>query len=335
MDNVQVFAWGPSLSLAADIMQHLAGKELGKCTVKSFANGETSVTLDESVRNRDVFVVSTAISTPDAHINKSVMDLGLFVDTCASSKARSVTVILPMFPYARQDKKTALKREPISAAWVARMLTASGVTRVITMDLHSAQGMGFFGNTPVDNLMAEPVLATAVSQDKDIFYDVVVSPDSGGVHRASRFMKCMNPPCALAIIHKERLKPNEVASMTLVGDVEGKNCLLVDDMGDTCNTMGKAIDTLCRAGAKKVGAVFTHGVFSHDGARKLVGADRVYTTDTCLVSDDTGARFIGQSPLVDLPQNVIICSVGRIFAEAIRRSTTSESLSALSHITTF
>ena len=150
-----------------------------------------------------------------------------------------------------------------------------------------AQGMGFFGNTPVDNLMVEPVLFEAATQDQGIFYDLLVSPDAGGVHRVKQFMKRMKPPCEMAIIHKQRFKANEVAEMILVGDVRGRTCLLIDDMGDTCGTMVKAIGKLREAGAKFVGVALTHGVFSQDGAQKLAAADRVYVTDTCLVRDAT------------------------------------------------
>merc|ERR1711977_544446 len=243
------------------------GIELTKIMVLQYSNQETSVTIGESVRDEDVFVLQ---STRPNDINDGLMELLIIINACKTSSARRITAILPNFPYARQDKKDK-SRAPITAKLMANMLQTAGCNHVITMDLHASQIQGFF-NVPVDNLYAEPStlrwirdnLMHATENHAEINGAkedcVIVSPDAGGAKRATSIADKLD--LGFALIHKERARPNEVSRMVLVGDVENKTCILVDDMADTCGTLAKAAETLITHKAREVVAIVTHGILS-------------------------------------------------------------------------
>jgi ribose-phosphate pyrophosphokinase len=230
------------------------GIPLARSVVLKYSNQETSVTIGESVRDEDVFIIQSGCG----EINDNLMELLIMINACKTASARRITAVIPNFPYARQDKKDA-SRAPISAKLVANMLTVAGANHVITMDLHASQIQGFF-NIPVDNLYAQPSTLKYIKGIEDSDNIIIVSPDAGGAKRATAIADKLD--VEFALIHKERKKANEVSRMVLVGDVKGRNCVLVDDMADTCGTLGKAADILIENGALKVYAVVTHAVLS-------------------------------------------------------------------------
>merc|ERR1712230_300309 len=248
---------GNSHGVLAKLVADRLGIELAKIMVLQYSNNESSISIGESVRDEDVFILQ---STEPGNINDHIMELLILINACRTASARRVTAILPNFPYARQDKKDK-SRAPITAKLMANMLQTAGCNHVITMDLHASQIQGFF-NVPVDNLYAEPNsvkwvrenLMHATENHAEINGAkedcVIVSPDAGGAKRATSIADKLDLPFAL--IHKERSRPNEVSRMTLVGTVQGKVAILVDDMADTCGTLAKAADTLIKHGAKAV-----------------------------------------------------------------------------------
>merc|ERR1712230_122309 len=248
---------GNSHGVLAKLVADRLGIELAKIMVLQYSNNESSISIGESVRDEDVFILQ---STEPGNINDHIMELLILINACRTASARRITAVLPNFPYARQDKKDK-SRAPITAKLMANMLQTAGCNHVITMDLHASQIQGFF-NVPVDNLYAEPNsvkwvrenLMHATENHAEINGAkedcVIVSPDAGGAKRATSIADKLDLPFAL--IHKERSRPNEVSRMTLVGTVQGKVAILVDDMADTCGTLAKAADTLIKHGAKAV-----------------------------------------------------------------------------------
>lgn len=297
--------------LAASIARS-AGVELTACDLRRFSDGELGVEIRENVRGHDVFVVQST-STPG---NDHLMELLIIMDALRRASAERITAVLPYFGYARQDRKTK-PRVAITAKLVADLIVAAGANRVLTMDLHAGQVMGFF-NVPVDNLYARPVLLNYL---KERYYDreiCIVSPDAGGVARARAFAKRLD--VGLAIIDKRRTSPNEVSEMHVVGDVKDKVCILVDDMVDTGGTLIKAADALTENGAIEVAACCTHAVLS-GAAKETLPQSKVAK----VVVSDT----IHHSDLNDQDDWCVRLSVAPLIGEAIKRIHFDDSVSVL------
>ena len=256
--DIKIFTGNANPALAQEICRRI-GIKLGEAEVKSFADGEASVSLYESVRGSDVFLINSTCKP----VNDSLMELLIMIDACKRASAGRVTAVIPYFGYARQDRK-AKSRDPISAKLVANMITAAGADRVLTMDLHAAQIQGFF-DIPLDHLLGNPTFVDyylakfpETEYDHDDF--VVVSPDVGSVGRARAFAAKVH--MGLAIVDKRRQKANVCEVMNVIGDVKGKTCILFDDMVDTAGSLCNAAKALTEQGAKEVYACATHGVLS-------------------------------------------------------------------------
>ncbi|MBS0467482.1 MAG: ribose-phosphate pyrophosphokinase [Proteobacteria bacterium] len=307
-----VFTGNANSALAAEIAQNL-GTHLGAIDVGRFSDGEVTVEIKQSVRARDVFVVQPTC----APTNENLMELLIMVDALKRASAERITAVIPYFGYARQDRRPRSTRVPISAKVVADMLQAVGVARVLTMDLHADQIQGFF-DIPVDNIYASPVLLGDLNQKK---YEnlVVVSPDVGGVVRARALAKQLG--CDLAIIDKRRPKANVSEVMHVIGDIEGRNCVIMDDMIDTAGTLIKAAEVLKERGANSVYAYCTHPIFSGPAIERITNGaalDEVVVTNTIPLSDTAkGCSKIRQ------------LSVAPLIAETIQRISTGESVSSL------
>ncbi len=306
-----VFSGRSNLRFAQSICEHLK-VELGRLEVIKFSDGELMVEIGDNVRGRDVFVVQSTSSPGNDHL----MELLITIDALRRASAWRITAVMPYFGYARQDRKVK-PRVPITAKLVADLLTTAGADRVLTMDLHADQIMGFF-NIPVDNLNALPILLPYLKQaygKKDI---TVVSPDVGGVSRAREVATRMGD-INIAIIDKRRSGPNKVAEMKVVGQVEGKTCIIVDDMCDTGGTLCKAGDTLLQAGAAEAIAICTHPVFSGNAAERL--NDSSFSE---VIVTDTIAQQIGPKC-----EKLRVLSVAPLFAEGVRRIHSEDSISSL------
>jgi ribose-phosphate pyrophosphokinase len=309
--NTMLFSGNANPVLAQEMATHL-GVELGKAKVGRFSDGEVDVELYQNVRARDVFVVQPTC-TPT---NENLMELLVMVDAFKRASARRITAVIPYFGYARQDRRPRSTRVPISAKVVANLLQTVGVERVLTMDLHADQIQGFF-DIPVDNIYASPVLLSDLKHRNypDL---VVVSPDVGGVVRARALAKQLG--CDLAIIDKRRPKANVSEVMHVIGEIEGRSAVIMDDMIDTAGTLVKAAEVLKERGAKKVYAYCTHPVFSGPAIDRISasGLDEVVITNTIPMSDAArGCRKIRQ------------LSVAYLFAETIRRISDGESVASL------
>jgi ribose-phosphate pyrophosphokinase len=307
-----VFSGNANRELANNIAKHL-GFPLGKCHVGSFSDGEITVEVMENVRGRDVFVVQP--SCPP--VNDNLMELLVAADALRRASAARITAVIPYFGYARQDRRPRSQRVAISAKLAASMIGTAGVDRVLTVDLHADQIQGFF-DIPVDNVYASPVLLHDAWKQK---YEnmVVVSPDVGGVVRARALAKRLDDS-GLAIIDKRRPQANEAQVMNVIGDVEGKTCVLVDDMIDTAGTLCKAVTALKEKGAVKVVAYITHPVLSGPAVSRINDSmlDELVVTDTIPLSDDAKA-----SPRIRQ------LSVAQLLAETMRRISDEESVSSL------
>ena len=309
--NTVLFTGNANPALAQDIATHLS-IGLGKAKVGRFSDGEVDVEIEQNVRARDIFVVQPTCSPT----NENLMELCIMVDALKRASARRVTAVMPYFGYARQDRRPRSTRVPISAKVVANLLETVGVERVLTMDLHADQIQGFF-DIPVDNIYASPVL---LSDLKSKAYPnlVVVSPDVGGVVRARALAKQLGSD--LAIIDKRRPTHNVSEVMHVIGDIEGRNCVIMDDMIDTAGTLLKAADVLKERGARKVYAYCTHAVFSGPAIERIARSqlDEVVITNTIPLTDAAkGCTKIRQ------------LSVAFLFAETIRRISDGESVTSL------
>ncbi|KAJ3125102.1 hypothetical protein HK098_000604 [Nowakowskiella sp. JEL0407] len=314
-NSIKVFSGNSHPEFSRLVAQRL-GLSLGKCVVLKYSNQETSVTIGESVRDEDVFIIQSGCG----EINDNLMELLIMINACRTASARRITAVMPCFPYARQDKKDK-SRAPITAKLVANMLTVAGADHVITMDLHASQIQGFF-NIPVDNLYAEPTMLKYIRDNVMREGNVViVSPDAGGAKRAAAIADKLD--IEFALIHKERKKANEVSRMVLVGEVRNKICVLVDDIADTCGTLGLASKTLMDNGAVKVYAVITHAVLSGKATEVINNShlSRLIVTNT-IPHDDKKIRCNNKLDTID---------VSATFAEAIRRTHNGESVSFLFH----
>ncbi|NDY92259.1 ribose-phosphate pyrophosphokinase [Ideonella livida] len=309
--NTVLFTGNANPVLAREIASHL-GAELGKASIGRFSDGEVTVEVQQNVRARDVFVVQSTC----APTNENLMELLIMVDALKRASARRITAVIPYFGYARQDRRPRSTRVPISAKVVANLLETVGVERVLTMDLHADQIQGFF-DIPVDNIYASPVLLTDLKAKayKDL---VVVSPDVGGVVRARALAKQLG--CDLAIIDKRRPKANVSEVMHIIGEIEGRNCVIMDDMIDTAGTLVKAAEVLKDRGAKHVYAYCTHAVFSGPAIERIEKSalDEVVITNTIPLSEAGKAC-----------KKVRQLSVAFLFAETIRRISDGESVTSL------
>ncbi|KAL9107975.1 MAG: hypothetical protein Q9227_007190 [Pyrenula ochraceoflavens] len=320
-NSIKLLTGNSHPSLAKAVADNL-GLELTKIMVLQYSNQETSVTIGESVRDEDVFILQ---STRPNDINDGIMELLILAAACRTASARRITAILPNFPYARQDKKDR-SRAPITAKLMANMLQTAGCNHIITMDLHASQIQGFF-NVPVDNLYAEPSMLKWIKENLDMHNCVIVSPDAGGAKRATSMADKMDLPFAL--IHKERARPNEVSRMTLVGAVAGKTAVLVDDIADTCGTLAMASEVLNKHGATEVLAIVTHGVLSGKAVEVLKKSDmsRLVITNTVPVSEEKLAAL--RVPEGEKGCRLEVIDISPTLAEACRRTHNGESVSYL------
>lgn len=307
-----VFTGNANPALAQEIARHLM-IPLGRAYVGRFSDGEVTVELMENVRGRDVFIVQSTCPPT----NDSLMELLVMADACRRASAGRITAVVPYFGYARQDRRPRATRVAITAKLVANMIAQAGISRVLTIDLHADQIQGFF-DIPVDNVYASPVLLGDAWKQK--YEDmIVVSPDVGGVVRARALAKRLDD-ADLAIIDKRRPRPNESKVMNIIGDVEGKNCVLVDDMVDTAGTLCQAAQALKDEGAKRVVAYITHAVLSGPAVERIAKStlDELVVTDTIPLRDE--ARGCGK---------IRQLSVAGLLAETMRRIRDEESVSSL------
>ena len=308
--KMMVFTGNANPELAQKVASRLY-LSLGKADVGKFSDGEVAVELNENVRGKDVFVVQSTCAPTN------LMELLVMIDALRRASAQRITAVVPYFGYARQDRRVRSARVPITAKVVADMMDAVGVDRVLTMDLHAEQIQGFF-SCPVDNVYGSPILNDdIVTQNYENL--IVVSPDIGGVVRARAIAKQLNE-ADLAIIDKRRPRANEAQVMNLIGEVEGRTCLLVDDMVDTAGTLCQAANALKEQGALKVVAYCTHAVLSGNALENLRNSqlDELVITDTIPLSDEAkSVEQIRQLTTADL------------LAESMRRVANEESISAL------
>ena len=310
--ELKLFAGRSNPALANSIARYL-GVELGDAFIDRFSDGEIQVEIRESVRHADVYLMQS-LSWP---VNDNIMELMIMVDALRRASAMSITAVIPYFGYARQDRQVAA-RSPITAKLVADLLQTSGVTRVITMDLHAGQIQGFF-QCPVDHVYASPVLAMGIRELGLAADDlVIVSPDAGGVERARHYSKIFR--CPLAIVDKRRSAPGVAKAMHLIGEVEGRAAVIVDDMIDTAGTLTQAAQALLDHGARAVYAAATHPILSGQANERIHGSviEKVLVTDTIPRSESGLGK-----------DKIEVLSVGELFGEAIRRVHGGDSVSSL------
>ena len=305
---MKIFSGTSNEPLARAICKQI-GIPLGKCTIKPFPDGETFVKIDDNVRGEDVYVVQPT-SPPTNH---NLMELFIVIDALRRASAKRITAVLPFYGYARQDRKDQ-PRVPITAKLVANLLVAAGAGRVLAMDLHAQQIQGFF-DIPVDHLYAAPVIFKYLKK-KRIPNLVVVSPDVGGLKMAHAYSQFLD--AELAIVAKSRKSATEVEAIALIGDVAGKNCLLVDDLTETCGTLLSASEFLKKQGAKKIYACVSHAVLSPIGVERLRKSviDELITTDTVSRPSFDGV-------------NLTTLSVAGLLGEAIKRIHSNQSVNSL------
>lgn len=309
--KVCLFSGNANPELARDIAAYLE-TPLGKIKVQRFSDGETFVEINENVRGVDAFVIQPT-SSP---VNDHVMELLIIADTLRRASAATITAVIPYYGYGRQDRKVA-PRTPISAKLVADLIESSGVDRVVSIDLHAGQIQGFF-NIPFDHLYGMPVMLEDYLKKNFDSSSVVVSPDAGGVERARAYSKRLN--AGLAIIDKRRERANVSEVMNLIGDVKGKQCIIVDDMVDTAGTLTGAAKALMDFGATRVVACATHGVLSGPAIQRIIESP----LDEVIVSDT-----IPLSPAARTCSKIKQVSMARLLGEAIKRIHSSDSVSSL------
>jgi ribose-phosphate pyrophosphokinase len=309
--KVSIFSGNANAALTQEICQNLE-VPVGKSRVSRFSDGETFCVIQENVRGVDTYVVQPTCSP----VNDSVMELLIMVDALRRASAGSITAVIPYYGYARQDRKVA-PRTPITSKLVADLIVAAGVNRIVSLDLHAGQIQGFF-NIPFDHLFAMPALLDEHLRQNYAKDTVIVSPDAGGVERARAYSKRLDG--TLAIIDKRRERANESEVMNIIGEVEGKTCLILDDIIDTAGTLVNAATALVKAGAKKVAACATHPVLSGPAVQRIKDSalTEVVVTNSIPLSED--AKQSGKFRVV---------SVARLLAEAIRRIHHSDSVSSL------
>jgi ribose-phosphate pyrophosphokinase len=308
--DLKIFTGNAHPALAREIAQHL-GVSLGAADVRRFADGEAYCHIQENIRGTDVFVIQPTCPPVDANL----MELLVMLDAFKRSSAARVTAVMPYYGYARQDRKDK-PRVPITAKLVADLLTAAGASRILAMDLHAPAIQGFF-DIPVDHLFAAPVLIEHV--DKMKLQDlVIVSPDAGGVERARAYAKRLD--ASLAIIDKRRGEKNEPQVMHVIGEVEGKNCLIVDDMVDTAGTLVGTVQALTKKGARRVYGCFTHALLSGPAVERVRNAEMAEMVVTDSIPLEESRARAGR---------VTVLSVAGLLSEAIHRIHTNSSVSSL------
>jgi len=305
---VKVFSGTANEPLARAICQYI-GIELGRAPIRPFPDGETFVKIEENVRGQDVFVVQPT-SPPTNH---NLMELFIMIDALRRASAQRITAVVPFYGYARQDRKDQ-PRVPITAKLVANLMVAAGANRLLTMDLHAQQIQGFF-DIPVDHLYAAPVMYAYLRQKK-LPNLVVVSPDVGGLKMAYAYAQTLQ--AGLAIVAKRRRSATEVESLAVIGEVRGKNCLLVDDLTETAGTLVQAAELLRKKGARKIPACVSHAILSDQAVERLRNSkiDELITTDTVFRPVITGV-------------NITTLSVAGLLGEAIKRIHNNESVNSL------
>ncbi|MFE1602155.1 ribose-phosphate pyrophosphokinase [Methylobacterium sp. ID0610] len=309
--SIKIVAGNASRPLAEAIAAYLE-QPLALCSVRRFADMEIFVELQENVRGEDVFIVQSTSFPANDHL----MELLIMIDAARRSSARRITAVIPYFGYARQDRRTS-GRTPISAKLVANLITEAGADRVMTLDLHAGQIQGFF-DIPTDNLFAAPVMVRDIKERLDPDDMMVVSPDVGGVVRARALAKRIDAP--LAIVDKRRERPGESEVMNIIGDVEGRSCILVDDIVDSGGTLVNAAEALLAKGAKDVSAYITHGVLS-GGAVSRIASSKLKE----LVITDS----IQPTAAVKLARNIRVVTIAPLLGEAIGRTAEESSVSSL------
>lgn len=313
---IKVFCGNSNRGLAKDIADYLK-MPLGEAVIKRFADGEVSISISESVRGHHVYVVQS-LSPP---VNEHLMELLVMIDALKRASAAEITVVMPYYGYARQDRKAA-PREPITAKLVADLLEAAGATRLIALDLHAAQIQGFF-DVPVDNLYAAPIFIEDIKQkygenpgnERKL---VVVSPDAGGVERARACAKRIH--ATLAIIDKRRPQPGIAEVMNIIGDVKGMHAIIIDDMIDSAGTLVKAAEAVMHSGAQSIIAYASHGIFSPPAVERIAGSliEEVVVTDSIPLRQDAQQC-----------KKIRMLSCASLVGEAMSRVHTGESVSSL------
>ena len=306
---MKIFSGTSNPPLAEAIAQSI-GMELGKVTISTFPDGETFVKIEENVRGEDVYVVQSTSPPTNHHL----MELFIIMDALRRASASRITAVIPFYGYARQDRKDQ-PRVPITAKLVANLLVAAGANRILTMDLHAQQIQGFF-DIPVDHLYAAPVMYDYLKKKKQLSNLVVVSPDVGGLKMAYAYSQVLE--ASLAIVAKRRKSPTDVESMAVIGEIRGKNVLMVDDLTETAGTLTNAADLLQKKGAKHIYACVSHAILNDVGIQRLRKSriDELITTDTVL------------RPAVD-GVNIITLSVAGLLGEAIKRIHSNSSVTSL------
>lgn len=305
---MKVFSGTANEPLARAICQYI-GIELGRATIRPFPDGETFVKIEENVRGQDVFVVQPTCPPT----NHNLMELFIMMDALRRASAQRITAVVPFYGYARQDRKDQ-PRVPITAKLVANLMVAAGANRLLTMDLHAQQIQGFF-DIPVDHLYAAPVMYAYLRQ-KNIPNLVVVSPDVGGLKMAYAYAQTLE--AGLAIVAKRRRSATEVESLAVIGEVRGKNCLLVDDLTETAGTLVQAAELLRRKGARQILACVSHAILNDQAVERLRNSeiDELITTDSVFRPVITGV-------------NITTLSVAGLLGEAIKRIHNNESVNSL------
>jgi len=311
IENLTIFAGNANPDLAQEVARYL-GSSIGKALVNTFSDGEVNVEILENVRGQDVYVIQPTCAPAE----KNLMELLVMIDALKRSSADRVTAVLPYFGYARQDRRPRTARVAITAKLVADMICVAGADRALTMDLHADQIQGFF-NIPVDNIYAAPVLNSELYRHEPENL-LVVSPDVGGVVRARAMAKQLN--AELAIIDKRRPRANEAKVMHIIGEIGGRNCVLMDDMVDTASTLCEAASALKQAGAVQVKACCTHPVLSGQALQRISESelDEVVVTNSIPLSEEA-----------KLCSKIRQISISGLLAESIRRIATGDSVSSL------
>jgi ribose-phosphate pyrophosphokinase len=310
MQDLKLFCGNANQKLTHDVAAYL-GIEVGRSEVNTFSDGECNVEIGENVRGKDCFVLQSTCAPANIH----AMEVLIMIDALKRASARRITAVVPYYGYARQDRKVK-PRVPITAKLMADLITTAGADRVLCMDLHAGQIQGFF-NIPVDNLYATPLLLDAI--EKNVPGEVmIISPDAGGVERARAFAKLLD--VNLAIIDKRREMANVAKVMNIIGNVEGKTCVVVDDMVDTAGTLCEAARALLDAGASSVYAAITHPVLSGPALKRISESviEKLIVTDTIPLRAEASGH-----------EKLHVVSVARMIGEAIRRINNEESVSGL------
>ncbi|CUA81016.1 MULTISPECIES: ribose-phosphate diphosphokinase [Anoxybacillus] len=307
--NLKLFSLNSNPILAQEIAK-VIGVELGKCSVSRFSDGEIQINIEESIRGCDVYVIQST----SAPVNEHLMELLIMIDALKRASAKTINIVMPYYGYARQDRK-ARSREPITAKLVANLLETAGASRVITLDLHAPQIQGFF-DIPIDHLMGVPILADYF-KEKQLDDIVIVSPDHGGVTRARKMADRLKAP--IAIIDKRRPKPNVAEVMNIIGNVQGKTTILVDDIIDTAGTITLAANALAEHGAKEVYACCTHPVLSGPAIERIQNSKikELVVTNTIAIPEEKKTN------------KIVELSVAPLIGEAIIRVHEEQSISAL------